>query len=449
VLGEEGGREATLVWSNGVSERFTSLPQDPAWRKICVRNSTLIKPRRPSLEISVDHLSPALTSEYFPLSIAIENCESCDVQDLAVAVALSEESTAEGQTTAELYLAVPHTPTIHHNKQSLELSCGSLSPGAKFSETVYLSTHTVGERMLTINASYGVQSLIRAEWGPVTCVCQKSYTFPVTTIKPFDVTYKLMNTKFKAIDVVNFDEPFVLVTEIHCLSPWKLYIDNTSFHLPHNVKNVGSNSSQIKGLELGSQDKASEVWCLLAPLPHSHITQPQNTSLSFGTYTVQWRRASADPQSSVMTSTVTLPSIPTRNLSLSISTDIPASGTLHQPFPISYIVHNRSQMVQEVEVRISTSDAFMYSGKRHSRFQILPSTSHTLTYNLYPVVAGMVSLPHLDLSYQRDPKVVELATDSQLPSSVFIKPSSICRELETDLPSLSSSLSTSTHITTA
>ena len=47
VLGREGeggggrGRAATLVWSNGVSERFTSLPQDPPWRKIRVRNSTL------------------------------------------------------------------------------------------------------------------------------------------------------------------------------------------------------------------------------------------------------------------------------------------------------------------------------------------------------------------------------------------------------------------------
>ena len=42
-MGEEseGGRAVTMVWSNGVSERFTSLPQDPAWRKIRVRNSTL------------------------------------------------------------------------------------------------------------------------------------------------------------------------------------------------------------------------------------------------------------------------------------------------------------------------------------------------------------------------------------------------------------------------
>ena len=47
--------------------------------------------------------------------------------------------------------------------------------------------------------------------------------------------------------------------------------------------------------------------------------------------------------------------------------------------------------------------------------------SHTLTYNLYPVVAGMVALPRLDLSYQRDPKTMDLVTGSQLPSSIFIK----------------------------
>ena len=47
--------------------------------------------------------------------------------------------------------------------------------------------------------------------------------------------------------------------------------------------------------------------------------------------------------------------------------DIPASGTLHSLLPVSYTIHNRTQLVQEVEARISTSDAFMYSGKRHVR----------------------------------------------------------------------------------
>ena len=53
----------------------------------------------------------------------------------------------------------------------------------------------------------------------------------MSTVKPFDVTYKLMSTNFKIIDLVSFDEPFLLVTEIHCLSPWKLYIHNSSLDL--------------------------------------------------------------------------------------------------------------------------------------------------------------------------------------------------------------------------
>ena len=48
-----------------------------------------------------------------------------------------------------------------------------------------------------------------------------------------------------------------------------------------------------------------------------------------------------------------------------VCVELPASGQLHAPLPVSYVVANRTQLVQEVEARISTSDAFMYSGKRH------------------------------------------------------------------------------------
>jgi len=34
-------------------------------------------------------------------------------------------------SSAELYLAIPHTPTVQQNKQSLELMGGALGPGAK------------------------------------------------------------------------------------------------------------------------------------------------------------------------------------------------------------------------------------------------------------------------------------------------------------------------------
>ena len=69
-------------------------------------------------------------------------------------------------------------------------------------------------------------------------------------MKPFDVTYRLMSTKFKVIDAVSFDEPFILVTEIHCLSPWKLYIHNSSldlvgkqYYLPFTCNNNNNNNN--------------------------------------------------------------------------------------------------------------------------------------------------------------------------------------------------------------
>lgn len=52
----------------------------------------------------------------------------------------------------------------------------------------------------------------------------------IQTVKPFDVTYKLMNKKFKIIDTIGFDEPFILMTEIFCTSPWQLLIVGSHFN---------------------------------------------------------------------------------------------------------------------------------------------------------------------------------------------------------------------------
>ena len=168
------------------------------------------------------------------------------------------------------------------------------------------------------------------------------------------------------------------MTEIFCTSPWQLLIVGSHFNPPKNVTDVSPTNSQIEGLELGAQDHASECRCMVAARPSG-----QQTSVSLGTYTIQWRRVS-DSHSTVLTSTVTFPSIPARFLPFTVTADIPASGTLQEVLPVSYVIHNHTFLVQEVEVRIGTSDTFMYSGQRLCRFRILPSSSHTLTYNLYP-----------------------------------------------------------------
>ena len=72
-------------------------------------------------------------------------------------------------------------------------------------------------------------------------------------------------------------------------------------------------------------------------------------------------------------------------------------------------------------------------------FRVLPLSTHTLTYNLYPVTAGLVPLPHLDLNYPREPKANEHLMHSTLPTTIFIK---VARDMYTPTASILSNLRT-------
>lgn len=43
-------------------------------------------------------------------------------------------------------------------------------------------------------------------------------------MKPFELVYKLMTTRFKLIDSINCSSPFILMTEISSTCPWELLI---------------------------------------------------------------------------------------------------------------------------------------------------------------------------------------------------------------------------------
>lgn len=43
-------------------------------------------------------------------------------------------------------------------------------------------------------------------------------------VRPFELVYKLMTTKFKLIDNISYGSPFILMTELSCTSPWQLLI---------------------------------------------------------------------------------------------------------------------------------------------------------------------------------------------------------------------------------
>lgn len=62
------------------------------------------------------------------------------------------------------------------------------------------------------------------------------------------------------------------------------------------------------------------------------------------------------------------PSLPSSHLPFIypcfLSPEMPAYGCVQTPLPVSYVIHNRTAVVQEVELSIEPSDAFMYAGEK-------------------------------------------------------------------------------------
>lgn len=48
-------------------------------------------------------------------------------------------------------------------------------------------------------------------------------------VKPFELVYKLMTTKFQQAEFVGYNSPFILMTELNCTSPWELFIADSVF----------------------------------------------------------------------------------------------------------------------------------------------------------------------------------------------------------------------------
>lgn len=83
------------------------------------------------------------------------------------------------------------------------------------------------------------------------------------TVKPFELVYKLMTTKFKLIEAISYGSPFILMTEVSCTSPWQLLVVEAKFKpvcrvfysiiyiiiilQSEDIQTVGENVSQVEG----------------------------------------------------------------------------------------------------------------------------------------------------------------------------------------------------------
>ena len=83
--------------------------------------------------------------------------------------------------------------------------------------------------------SYTLYPFFLLSLSPTSLLLQ-SHSATVKIAKPFDMIYKLLSTDFKPLGTyqIVYDEPFVLMTEIHCTSPWQLIIQSSQFNQVYN-----------------------------------------------------------------------------------------------------------------------------------------------------------------------------------------------------------------------
>lgn len=73
-----------------------------------------------------------------------------------------------------------------------------------------------------------------------------------------------------------------------------------------------------------------------------------------------------NPSYSVDTNII-LPVIDAIKAPIYLELDTPAHGWVRTPLTITYTIHNRSTSVQDMELVVDSSDAFMYAGNKQVR----------------------------------------------------------------------------------
>ncbi|KAM7417076.1 hypothetical protein PAMA_016943 [Pampus argenteus] len=279
---------------------------------------------------------------------------------------------------------------------------------------VYVRCVSTGPRVFLFHVAYSIDTTVEGQ--QIVCKCHKDETVTIETVVPFEVSVKFVSTKFEPLDRVAVDIPFLLMTDVLSSSPWPLLLASSSLQLLTMTSNTAQLQSQLQQVVLRTDECASECFCLRCP----PLTNGNNTTAT-GQYLISWRRQSSSPESPLIQTTVTLPHVILESVPLYIHADLPSFGRVRESLPVRYHIENRTALVQEVEMAVEPSDAFMFSGLKQVRLRILPGSEQQMLYNYYPLMAGYQTLPQLNISLPRCSTSNTHTLRRFLPQRIFVK----------------------------
>ncbi|XP_033971616.1 trafficking protein particle complex subunit 11 [Trematomus bernacchii] len=396
-------------WGRGVEAR-----QEPDWDSLTLQPSTMVISRVPKVSVQLSHQPPALNNEMYCINLTVQSQEEGVAKDVKLTAGLKPGQDATlGQTT---HVTLDGSKVCDDSAPALlpDLPLGDLHPGQKLEISLHVKCVSTGPRVFLFHVAYSIDTSV--EGRQIVCKCHKDETVTIETVVPFEVSAKFVSTKFEQLDRLAVDIPFLLMTEILSTSPWPLLLASSSLQLLTMTSNTPQLQSQLQEVVLQTDECASECFCLRVPPMNN------NTTVATGQYLISWRRKSSGVDSPLIQTTVTLSHVILETVPLYIHADLPSFGRVRESLSVRYHIENRTSLVQEVEMAVEPSDAFMFSGLKQVRLRILPGSEQQMLYNYYPLMAGYQTLPQLNISLPRCLTANTHSLRRFLPQRIFVKP---------------------------
>uniref|UniRef100_A0A2R5LAW4 Trafficking protein particle complex subunit 11 n=1 Tax=Ornithodoros turicata TaxID=34597 RepID=A0A2R5LAW4_9ACAR len=428
-LGSKEGFGLMLVWN--VDKASLTSRAGLAWDRIPKRSfvggeeigfhqlpqlsSTRIHQRRACIRVDLDHKPPVLLHEFYPLSVKITSEEASPLTDVCLSLGLVDDLDPKYYSSTHFTCEdgdVPSQPTSKLHGFHVD----DILPAEQRKQTILLRNSEIGIRRIFVKVAYKTD--VEVDDQTLCCSCSKEIQMDLECIEPFTFSTSILNMKFETAESVRAEEQFIVQVDIASKCPLQLELVSGTLELAHHVTSVDKDvRSLVENVGLCNEEAARDLFCLVAP-------SAMETPTCLGKYTLQWKRKQS---TTVAEHSVSLPTVAVQACPLLLELQAPAHGSVRTPLTVSYVVHNRTLLAQDIELFMDSSDSFMYSGNKQLHFRILPREQQMLTYNLYPLVSGYVPLPRMHIVI--NPNTVNASTldaliGEMVPSHIFIMPQS-------------------------
>lgn len=364
------------------------------------------------------HEPPALVNEFYKVKVTIRNEEESAISKVQLSMGLKEGQDAATEQSTHISLDIPEFEgKVICRRGAIDL--GSLTQEQEVEKVMYMKSLRTGPRILFAKVTYTVEVTAPEDDAPLSCTCHCEHEVTLDTLQPFDIRQRLVSIQYEKVESVHAEEPFLLLCDIRCTSPWTVAMETSEVILEKSIQHAAKEPlSQLRSVTLSEADGAGECWCLVTP---PGVISPPNTSM--GKYVVHWKRQSSDDSIPYVTTVLDLPVVTVEHVPLFVDVDLPPHGNVRSNFRATYNIYNRTPFSQEIELNMEHSDAFMFAGHKTVNFRVLPNRKHQVTYNLVPLLPGNVLLPGVHIKMLRYGVSMEERLRKMLPTHIFVKPS--------------------------